>query len=197
MKKGHLYVFKGNHGLVKIGVSIDPELRKKTLECSGGISIIDQWISPLCTNYIFVENDLHKIFDKYRSSGEWFNFNFESIVSQAETFEYITKEDISFLSIAPNDKTIVNSDIFLARISPQAKLIYLVICSYGDGCFLSRDNLVTASGYQKNTVMACTKELSENNIISIVKASGKLNQYFTNNPKKWTCDKTSVLQDVI
>lgn len=55
-------------GLIKIGKSINPELRVKTIANTSGMVL--ELLHVINRN---IENDLHKRFKKYRIQGEWFH----------------------------------------------------------------------------------------------------------------------------
>ena len=67
-----MYAKKSNQ--YKIGVSNDVEARRRTLEGSSGLSIEVVAFYKTKDNAYKVEARLHKLFDKYRTLGEWFEF---------------------------------------------------------------------------------------------------------------------------
>lgn len=73
----HIYLMRNNrNGLTKIGKSIAPKFREKTLQSEEPeISII--FISHLCGES--AETNLHEKFSEKRIRGEWFNLNSEDI----------------------------------------------------------------------------------------------------------------------
>lgn len=67
-----LYLMQNSQGMFKIGISVDPAKRARTLTNSSGysISVVAAW---LIFDAIKEESSLHKIFKKYRKHGEWFD----------------------------------------------------------------------------------------------------------------------------
>lgn len=59
--------------LSKIGISKNPETRRRQLELTSGLSItiVKCW-TTLDASAIVVEQDLHRIFSRRRLQGEWF-----------------------------------------------------------------------------------------------------------------------------
>ena len=71
--KDRVYVISNQAiGLVKIGVSKNPEQRMKTLQCNCGMKLFvwHQTIEMDCAYEL--ESRLHKHFAPYRTYGEWF-----------------------------------------------------------------------------------------------------------------------------
>lgn len=73
----HIYIFKTENGSCKIGVSKNIEQRKKTISCLGNSKIIDIFYTPKCSNAYKIEGKMHKYFEQYRVTGEWFNIDFD------------------------------------------------------------------------------------------------------------------------
>lgn len=73
-KKVYLLLDSKNN-LIKIGQSINPKLREKTLQ---GINpewdLITTWVAPISE-----EKRLHKLFESKKTRGEWFNLNFNDL----------------------------------------------------------------------------------------------------------------------
>ena len=68
--KSYLYILRNSIGLVKIGKSVNPELRRKTIEFASGIKIE---IVNKIKDAEWYEIKLHKYYSEYRGIGEWFN----------------------------------------------------------------------------------------------------------------------------
>lgn len=77
-KMTHIYLMKNErNGLVKIGKSISPKFRERTLQSQEPeISMI--FVSCLCEEII--EKDLHEKFSEKRVRGEWFNLTDDDIL---------------------------------------------------------------------------------------------------------------------
>ena len=67
----HIYLIKNHHNDVKIGVSISPEKRIRSLELAGNFDVIDNYIIETKFARRF-EKRVLKEFKNYRSRGEWF-----------------------------------------------------------------------------------------------------------------------------
>lgn len=67
-----LYLMQNSQGLFKIGISVDPAKRARTLTNSSGygVAVVAAW---LIIDAMKEEKSLHKIFKKYRKYGEWFD----------------------------------------------------------------------------------------------------------------------------
>jgi len=72
MDKKVLYVMKNSLGVVKIGISNDPERRVKEIRLASGFKtdVIKTFETTLCA--FKVEKALHKHFSHLRLEGEWF-----------------------------------------------------------------------------------------------------------------------------
>ena len=73
-KAGYVYVIINGNGLYKIGKSLNPEQRLKslTLGDKGKILIKNHYKYQ---NYNEIEKELHVIFNSKKISGEWFELN--------------------------------------------------------------------------------------------------------------------------
>lgn len=76
-----LYVFKLSDGSIKIGVSKNPEQRIKTLSKQSGKKITTKWYSEPLENAFKIEKDLHSFFSKHRLEGEYFQIDFNDVLS--------------------------------------------------------------------------------------------------------------------
>lgn len=65
-------MYSGTNNSIKIGRSINPSLRERTLQSEDPqLGIITCWIAP-----VKVEKELQKLMESKRVRGEWFNLNF-------------------------------------------------------------------------------------------------------------------------
>ena len=86
---GYLYIIgRSPEGPVKIGISINPRKRVKDLESAGGAKIKLIWLSPLCSNFLAIETDLHERLQDFRMHGEWFDVPFQPLVEYGERIKY-------------------------------------------------------------------------------------------------------------
>lgn len=77
MQEGYVYLVENGDGHVKIGSSVNPEQRIKTLSLHGGFLPEKQFIYGPHINYKGIEESLHKKFKKYHRVGEWFEIDIE------------------------------------------------------------------------------------------------------------------------
>lgn len=67
-----LYLFKNELGLHKIGISIDPAKRARSLLNASGYKIFVVGVWEVFDAFS-QEQHLHKVFKRHRAEGEWFN----------------------------------------------------------------------------------------------------------------------------
>jgi len=73
-------------GLVKIGVSINPEKRMKSLQCQCGQKLF-VWHKTIPINCAYeLESMLHRHFAEYRTYGEWFKLDKRAATLQTKKF---------------------------------------------------------------------------------------------------------------
>lgn len=69
----YIYVIEGTHGLVKIGKSNDPDVRRATLQTGSAHLLRIASVTPIPIIWVeAVERKAHDILDSYRGNGEWF-----------------------------------------------------------------------------------------------------------------------------
>lgn len=66
------YVIRGDHGLVKIGRSADPEARLASLQTASPFHLDLAHVMPVAGSAFDIEQEAHAILDRYRRAGEWF-----------------------------------------------------------------------------------------------------------------------------
>ena len=94
--KQSVYIFKNElTGLVKVGVSDNPEKRMKTLSNQSGCPLQMVYNTPKCKNAYDVERSVHSALKQYRKVGEWFD------VSENEVFDILEKHSLDFGSGMP------------------------------------------------------------------------------------------------
>src|ERR1700704_1423978 len=68
-----IYVVRGDHGLIKIGVSSNPSARLARLRTASAVPLTIAYVGALrCAGYT-VEAEAHRTLAGYRLEGEWFN----------------------------------------------------------------------------------------------------------------------------
>lgn len=81
----YLYIILMESGLVKIGVSSNPESRFKKIEKSSGFKISKIKIFNVKRAFK-IESELHKYFSVCKTQGEFFKIDFDIGVSTARNF---------------------------------------------------------------------------------------------------------------
>lgn len=81
---GSVYIIEYQGGRIKIGKSINPKNRIKSLATMSAIKPVREWISYPSLRFSEVEISLHKKFSQQRQQGEFFDVEFEEAVSTAE-----------------------------------------------------------------------------------------------------------------
>ena len=82
---GFVYVIQTDDGRVKIGRSINPEKRIKSIEWKVKRKVTQSYVSPDFGNYGDIENALLKKFRDEDSEGEWVAHAFDDVVFSAES----------------------------------------------------------------------------------------------------------------
>ena len=75
----HVYVLEADHGC-KIGRSIDPTKRLKSIEMQGGFAATRAWVSLPAKSAMTIEREAHAALADHRTHGEWFGIDFDSAV---------------------------------------------------------------------------------------------------------------------
>lgn len=86
-----LYFIRAENGLIKIGVSVDPENRLRQLQ-TGSSTRLELLDTIETENSNLLESKLHKEFAKYRIHGEWFNIS-------RDTIQYLVERERTFVPI--------------------------------------------------------------------------------------------------
>jgi len=91
---GYVYIIEDNsRGLVKIGASINPKIRTKTICSTHNINNSRLFISQQIKDYTTVEVRTHAHFINHRKYGEWFNVKFNDAIEWLNS--YIEKMEVS------------------------------------------------------------------------------------------------------
>jgi hypothetical protein len=67
-----VYVFRDGHGMVKIGISKNPEKRAKDLNNAGSSGVMEILFTEHVGDARFVEAAAHVALNKYHHYGEWY-----------------------------------------------------------------------------------------------------------------------------
>lgn len=81
---GCLYVFGADDGAVKIGISIQPKVRRSQVVAASGRSICREFVSAPFSWYREAEKYLHEKFSERRMNGEWFDIDFDEACKAAD-----------------------------------------------------------------------------------------------------------------
>jgi len=87
---GFTYVMSNELGLVKIGQSINPEERRKTIESASGLPVKLE----LIVRGSFKEEMAHELLKQYSTVGEWFNCPPDKAVEVLQELEKLNDEAI-------------------------------------------------------------------------------------------------------
>lgn len=78
---GYVYIIETKEG-VKIGSTVDPKTRIKTIVQTSGLLPINIALSERCSNFRQIERSLQTIFSSKRKIGEWFKVDFNEVVAE-------------------------------------------------------------------------------------------------------------------
>ena len=67
-----VYVLETDTGLIKIGISTNPDRRIALIETASGFSIVKRYIASPCVNASKIEKEAHRHFAHVRKKGEYF-----------------------------------------------------------------------------------------------------------------------------
>lgn len=102
-EQGYVYVILDEHNRVKIGKSLNPATRIKSIATSSGITIVDSYVTEPLYGYSDLENHLHDIFKEYRQIGEWFDCKFNDVITYIKTTDMSEyKKEQWYDTSAPN-----------------------------------------------------------------------------------------------
>lgn len=82
-----VYLMKNAFGLYKIGVSNDPEYRRRSIECNSGVptELVKFWSVDNRKEAFALETYLHKQYKDCRTHGEWFNLETDDAPDRVNT----------------------------------------------------------------------------------------------------------------
>lgn len=106
-KAAKIYVMKNSQGYVKIGVSVNPEHRAKSLQTGSCYQIVELFFTGPCYNAYYLEKLAHDYFRSVKEYGEWYNCSFE----EAKNLVSILYQNGAQLKAVPNEMGITLHDI--------------------------------------------------------------------------------------
>jgi hypothetical protein len=68
-----IYIIRGDHGLLKIGISSNPSARLAQLRTASAVPLTIAYVGALRCDGYAVEAEAHRTLAGYRLEGEWFN----------------------------------------------------------------------------------------------------------------------------
>jgi T5orf172 domain len=90
-----IYVIRGDHGMLKIGVSTNPSARLAQLRTSSPFKLSFAYMGALRCNGYAVEAAAHETLAGYRQNGEWFNCPVDMAVAAIAAATYRLGEPIA------------------------------------------------------------------------------------------------------
>lgn len=102
-----IYVMKNSIGFVKIGVSLNPEHRAKSLQTGSCYQIVSLYFTEPCYNAYCLEKLAHDYFRSVKEYGEWYNCSFE----EAKNLVSILFQNGAQLESIPNETKVTLNDI--------------------------------------------------------------------------------------
>lgn len=120
-----VYLLQNDNGMLKIGISVDPHKRARSIATASGVpvDVLNIWEHELAES---IERDVLKNFSLYRTIGEWFNGLDKELIVDFVSEEYpdaapqtiFTRTDIS--QLVSNDGCVLLKDYISIRCRQQA-----------------------------------------------------------------------------
>jgi hypothetical protein len=73
MRGGFIYVIRDDHGLLKIGISNNPNARLAQLKTASAVPLAIAYAGALRCDGFAIESATHETLNRYRAEGEWFD----------------------------------------------------------------------------------------------------------------------------
>jgi hypothetical protein len=90
-----IYVIRGDHGLIKIGVSVNPSARLAQLRTASPSALSFVYMGALRSNGYAVEGEVHRTLANYRQNGEWFTCPVDMAVAAISAAAYRLGEPLT------------------------------------------------------------------------------------------------------
>jgi hypothetical protein len=116
-----IYIIRSDHGLIKIGISSNPNARLAQLSTASAIPLKLAYVGALRGSGYAIEAEAHRTLAAYRRSGEWFNCPTDMAVAAIGAAAYRLGEPIASIDtrlagevarLAINNTTVPTPDIF-------------------------------------------------------------------------------------
>lgn len=155
-----IYVISAEGGPIKIGISDDPEQRKRCLQQNSPFYLRVAWTSDVSGDDAWdVEDKAHEFLHKYRMRGEWFNTSVEN----GELASIKAISEISCLSKGMNsEEDLVDGHDWVA---PDVFKEKGHVCRF---CFSFRDEVSDKDGSCLRSKKIVLKYVGENHILCLI-----------------------------
>jgi len=100
MDGGFVYAIRGDHNLVKIGVSQNPNARLAAMRTASAFPLELCFVGACQTSGIEIEQEAHRLLEAHRTNGEWFDVSTE--MATAAIFGAAAKLGQKIISCPPN-----------------------------------------------------------------------------------------------
>jgi hypothetical protein len=90
-----IYVIRGDHGLIKIGISTNPSARLAQLQTASPSALSFAYIAALRCDGRAVEAEAHRTLAAHRRNGEWFDVSPDMAVAAIAAAAYRLSEPIA------------------------------------------------------------------------------------------------------
>jgi hypothetical protein len=137
---GFIYVMKGGNGLCKVGITVNPNGRLAQLRSSVFFPIDFAWIGAPKGDTIAIEREAHRMLDKYRRQGEWFQIEADAAVGAVHAAAFRLGQPVLDLDAAQAEQ------IRLVACQQQAKPSSTVLGRVAVGVLQLVVGLVVAVG---------------------------------------------------
>jgi len=117
---GYVYVIETSNG-VKIGKSIQPDKRIRTLETQGGLAIRKKFVTEKHSLYSKTEILSHDKLSEFRFIGEWFSCSFECAVETVKKYMdlKVLDEDLKL----SDSNSVMDGDLMSLREYVEVKFL--------------------------------------------------------------------------
>jgi hypothetical protein len=113
-----IYIIRGDHGLIKIGISSNPTARLAQLRAASAVPLAIAYVGALRCNGYAVEAAAHETLAGYRQNGEWFNCPVDMAVAAIGVAAYRLGEPLASGDPRPADEIVraAAAPLLLTRI---------------------------------------------------------------------------------
>jgi hypothetical protein len=112
---GFIYVLRSDTGARKIGVSCNPNRRIAELRTASAFALAFEYIGALNCDGFAIEDDAHKILDRYHMAGDWFSCSLEVAIGAISVAAHRRGHPIASVDIARVDEIVAAVTVSNAR----------------------------------------------------------------------------------